>query len=764
MAMLFVLACSPTRRIEDGEFLLDKSKINIDSKDIDPAEMKRYEKQNPNKRILGLRFHLFLYNLASPKKEKFPSSWLRKIGEEPVIWDPLLTKKTTDQFKKYLESKGYYNAIVQDTVFLKKKHAIIRYKATLNDPYRINSIKYDFEDQNLAPIILGDTLNRLINIGNSFDKEILQKERQRLEDMLKNAGYYKFAKEFIFFEAKPADKKNFINLLIIIKEDPSGTVDQITKVKRHRQYLINNIYIYPNYDLLYSNQELIKLPLDTVIFNRIFLIYAGKHRITPDAVMTPNMFIPSALYHLRDVKKTYDNYTFLGLFRTVNIYFKELKDQVVDTGEYKYINCFIELSPRKIQTYKFEVVGTNSAGDLGVRNNILYNNYNVFRGAENLQVKITGAIESVRHQYKGVSKNLNVLYESGIETSLTFPKFIVPFNAKSFIRKYNPKTTFNLSYNYQNRPEFVRTIANTSYGYQWKGNSFNRHYLKPVNFSYVWLPLGITEPTFQSEIQGTSLENSFKDHTILSASYQFEFTNQVIEKLNDFVYLRINLEAGGNLINGILQLTPSDNDSMFLGVPYFQFLKSDIDFRYYNQITPDNQIVYRVFIGVGCPFGNSNIMPFEKMYFSGGPYGIRAWRTLTLGPGSVPDTSSRSNYASNLGDIKIEANIEYRFKLFWKMEGALFLDAGNIWLIKDDPRRPRPGASFKWNKFYNDIAIGTGSGLRFDFSFFLIGIDYGFKLRDPAIQTGSKWIDANSSVNYRLKQRGTFQFVIGYPF
>jgi outer membrane protein assembly factor BamA len=757
--LVIVISCSPARHIEEGKYLLNKSTIKTDTKVIDKDEMKRYEKQTPNKKILGIiKFHLFLYNLASPQSNKFPSTWFRKIGQEPVIWDSTLINRTTEQFRILLENKGFYYAKVKDTVVLKRKRANVTYTAILNNPYRLNSIDYIFEDESMSEIVLKDTANRLIKVGDRFDKDVLQKERQRLEDLIKNHGYYKFSKEYIFFEARMSGKKDSVNLSVIIKENNYGDIDPITKIRRHFQYKIMHTYLYPNYNFNASLRETEGTKSDTLRYNNYFLIYSGKHTIKPDALIVRNMCLPDNLYTIKDVKKTYDNYIALGLFRVVNVYFKEPGDESADTSEYKYINCFIELTPRKTQSYHIEIVGTNSAGDFGGRGNISFDNYNFLHGAEHFQIKFTGAIEQVKNR---LGTKYSPLKELGVEPSLTLPVFIVPFNAHKFVRKFNPKTIINISYNYQDHPYYIRTTASTSFGYQWKGNYNNRHTLNPFNFSYVRLPKGITDATFAAEIYNTPLETSYTSHAIVAASYQYEFSNQEIEKVKNFVFIRYNVESAGLLTKGILQLTNAQDQDSIFGVNYFQYLKSDIDIRLNKQINALNWIVYRIFVGAGYAYGNSYVLPFEKMYYSGGPYGIRAWSTGKLGPGSAPHNDTIIN---NLGDIKLEGNLEYRFLLFWKLGGALFIDAGNIWSMQKSSSDPR--ATFKWDKFYKDIAVGTGFGLRIDWSFLLIRFDFGFRMRDPSIQTGSKWIDWNSEYknNSKFIDRWTVQFGIGYPF
>jgi hypothetical protein len=754
------ISCSQTRHLETGTYLLNKTTIKVDSKQIDPVEMKRFEKQNPNKTILGyFKFHLFIYNLASPKKDNFFSRSFRKIGQEPVIWDSLLTNKTLEQFAIFTENKGYYHSKVTDTVVLKKKRANITYNVKLNNPYRLKSIDYIFEDQSVASVILKDTINRLIKIGERFDKDILQKERQRLEDLLKNNGYYYFSKEYIFYEGRLANNKDSIDLSVIFKENISGDIDPLTKIRKHYQYKINNTYISPNFNVINTNMESGIVEADTMDIYNTVLIYSGGHNIKPNALMARNMCMPGSFYSLADVKKTYNSYISMGLFRLVNIYFKEPRSITSDSSKYKYIDCYIELSPRKTNTYQVELVGTNTDYDLGARASIIYNNYNLFHGAEHLKLKFTGAIEGLKNRTKNKYSQMR---EFGIEPSLILPVFIVPFHAQQFVKKFNPKTIINFSYNYQYHPYYIRHISSTSFGYQWKGNSFNQHSLYPLDISYVYLPKGgITDSAFESQIRNSPLESSFSNHAILATRYQFEFTNQVIEKLKDFSYVRFSIESAGFMIHNVLKVLDPKYDTTIFGIRYFQYLNSDIDLRYNKLISPMNRLAYRFYLGIGRAYGNSRDMPSEKMYFGGGPNGIRAWSIYTLGPGS-DDTSFV--YGTRLGDLKIESNIEYRFKLFWRMEGALFIDAGNIWTRRNYPNHH--GDTFRWNTFIDDIAVGSGIGLRFDFSYLLFRTDFGFKLRAPSIQNGSKWIDFNYPYRSDKKfiDRWTFQFGIGYPF
>lgn len=757
-----IISCSPTKYVPEGKSLLVKNEVQIDSrKKIDLNTLQGYEKQQPNKTILGVKFHLGLYNLSNINKKGWPNNWLRKIGEEPVIYDKFETQATKEQFIKYLESKGYYHADVTDSVKIKKRKARVLYEIKLNKPYLINKISYFFEDNSLRPLIMEDTVNSLIHSGQIFDKERLQRERLRIENYLRNKGYYKFSKEYIYFDAVKLPDVNKIDLTLGIKEFMEGTQENPGKPMEHRQYKIHHVYINPNFSsaLLFSDTTSESLKLDTLVYDNLDFLHSGKLRIKPSVISQSNYILPGELYKLDNINKSYLHLSSLGIYKLVNIDFNEPKQEKSDSLGFYPLDCNIELTRRKVQSFQFETLGTNSSGDLGIRENFSYYNWNLFRGAEIFQIKFTGAIEGIRNPKTNVLSNM---HEFGVQTNIQFPKFLLPIRSKGFVKKFNPKTTVALVYNYQNRPEYIRTIANGSFGYQWKGNSYVTHSFVPLELNYVKLP-SIDSAYYASYIEPNNyLKSSYINHLVNAMRYGFEYTNQDIEKKRDFVYLKVTLESAGNLLYAYSKLTDriktgTDSSYHYLGVPFFQYFKTDIDYRHYNVIDQGSKLVSRIFIGVGYPYGNSISLPFEKKYFAGGPNSIRAWSTRSLGPGSYQGDTV--GYPNSMADMKLEGNLEYRFHLIWKLEGALFVDAGNIWSVRKEPSRP--GAEFKWNKFYKDIAVGSGFGTRFDFSYLLIRFDFGIKLRDPAIQGKNKWIIANRP--FRLSDF-TVQFGLGYPF
>lgn len=750
-----MLSCAPTKRIAGDEVLYNKAKIKLDKKKLDKAKVTRYERISPNNRILGVRFHLFLFNLANPEKEKFPHTWLRKIGEKPVIYDSALVRQNKINFTKFISDKGYNQVNVELVKQRKGERKInVLYNIDLGEPTMINSLNYELEDTSISSYLYQDTVFSLVKSGMPFDKSLMKAERLRIEKLLKNKGYYKFSREYIYYEVANSGK-NLVDIKLKIKQNVQGNINPITKIRPHKQYKINSVNIFPNTQ---SGSSTPRLRQET--FNGHNVFYKGKAKLRPSALVAPNRLMPGSIYSLKNVERTYVNYSSLGLFRFINV---NINDELSDSA-YGRLDCNIELSMRKEKRYAVEFVMTNSHKDLGVRGNLTFNNYNLLKGGEQLQISLSGAVESVKNRLKID----NPVQELGVTARFETPKFLLPFSAPEFQRKYSPRTSVQLAFSNQEQPgKYKRNIANASFGYNWKGNAFNKHSIYPIDFYLVDLLSDVDSAYFVDNISGTRLQTSFIDHSILGIRYNFEYSNQTKDQTRNYVYLTSNIESAGLLLSGLNKGFNLGVDTNLLNVPYFQYIRGDIDFRQYIVLTPKDKLVLRLFGGIGLPYGVSQSMPFEKMYWAGGPYSMRAWQERTLGPGSSVDSS-----ANQLGDIRLEANLEYRFKMFWKLEGALFVDAGNIWFL---PNNRKNEESFFIDKFYKDIAIGAGFGTRFDFSYFVIRFDFGIRVRDPRMQTnpgtpdnpvnsalvGSKWFYKNGPLKW---DDITFQFGIGYPF
>lgn len=759
--ILFIIiilpSCISTKYIADGDYLLESYSIKYEGDRIKKEDLENYIRQNPNKTILGMKFHLGLYNLSRNEvKDGFIANWLRTIGEAPVVYDEFYTKKSSSQMELYLQKKGYFNAIVNDSVEYKKKKAKVIYTVSSNEPYRVNEVNYTLEDTSLYSLINTDSGNCLLKKGELFDEDLFTQERQRIEILARNSGYYFFSKEYVFYRVDSSLNSNEVNIEIIFKKYKEDIGGGSYIEKPHPLARINNVYIHTFYQpkLALSNFSEYAASLDTIVYNGINIVYSDAENIKSSIVTESNFIQPNDLYNLENVNRSIRNLSALHAFRLVNINFKETA--TVDENGEKILECEILLTPSTLQSFTVEVEGTNSSGNIGAAGNLIYQHRNLFKGAENFNLRFKGALETLKESY---SSDFGNMVEVGSEMRVSIPKFILPFKSEQFIKKYNPSTTVSVAYNFQRRPDYTRTIANISFGYNWKGNKYLTHIINPIELNFVKIPY--MSDDFSTWLEGKYIFYSYQPHLISVTNYSLIYNNQKIQKNADFQYFRLNMESAGNILSSSYKLlnvdSPDGNYELF-NTEFAQYLRGDIDFRYYSIINEHNSIVYRLFAGAGIPYGNSNALPFEKKYFSGGANGIRAWQVRNLGPGSYIEEIT-TTYPNKTADLKLEANIEYRFKLFWLLEGALFVDAGNIWAINSSDERE--GALFTGSTFYKEIAVGTGIGTRFDFSFFIFRLDLGIKARDPILPLGQRWIIGNRKMT---SDDFTVNIGIGYPF
>ncbi len=758
--VLLLSSCHPTRYVPRDASLLDKNHISINREGMNRKAIEPYIKQKPNKRIFGMRFHLGLYNLSNVRKEGWPHSWLRKIGEEPVIYDPYLTGKSVEQIQNYVASKGYFDARVTDTVSTEKQKSEVFYNIALKSPYRIRNLYYEFADSLIGSWFYFDSLNCQIVRDTRYDVDVLQAEQLRFEKFIKDRGFYGFSREHIYFRVDSTIGNRQVDIYYGIRQFTRIDENNRTSTLPHSLYRIRNVYIYPDFvprDALEKGEAYIS-SLDTTEYGGYYFISPGKKPdIRYDLLIQSLYLTPGSMFSLTNTEQTQSHLLGLKTYRLVNIFYTEFPGDVYDQGEELRLDCNIQLTLLSQQSYRVELEGTHSDG-MGGALNLVYQNQNLFRGAELFSLKLKGAYETLSQDTMMHS------LEYGAETSLRFPKFILPFlRTEGFIKKYNPTTTLLAAYNYQKMPFYTRKMANATFGYNWNSNAYTSHIVNPLQLNIVMLDT--IDPAFRERIESSSyLAYSYRDVTILGSSYSLIFSNQTIKRSRDFWFFRFNAETSGNLLGFISNLAGQDKkDGSYnvFGRPFAQYLRADLDLRYNLIINDLSSIVYRAFIGAGIPYGNSQAIPFEKQYFGGGANGIRAWQVRTLGPGShVPD---RSSFLNQTADIKLETNIEYRFKLFWILESAFFLDAGNIWSYKDNLIE---GAQFHFRNVMKDMAVGTGVGLRFNLDFVLIRADAGIKLRDPSLPAGSKWISNWKDYSDKTEGGRIFSFVlgIGYPF
>lgn len=753
--ILFILvllfsSCSVTKFVPDNKYLLNKVKIKSDVKNLGEEQLKPYLRQQPNAGIFGkYRLALKIYSLSGRD-----SSWhnriLRKWGEPPVVFSNELTERSRNEMQKFLSNKGYINSDVTVDIELKKKKANLTYSVSANTPYRIRNLEYKIDNDSIAALVKKDTATATIHSGNLFDVDELEKERQRITKQLRSEGYYYFSKDFLYVEADSALNTNQVDISF-----KNRTIDSTAaRIDPYRQMKIGKVSILP----WYSNEKTVRQQMvDSLKYLDYTFYYSDdNHQLKPSILAEKIYISPGSCYNEKDVEKTYMALNNLGTTKYVNITFRERSDSL--------LNCLILLSPAKLQNFSASIEGTNTDGDIGAAVSGTYQHKNIFHGAEQLNIKQRFAYQPMG---EATISNLlsNVSLESSSEVSLSFPKFFFPFIPRDFKLRTRASTELYTSFNYQTNPWYVRTTLGAGLKYNWLAGILNnkRYTFDLVSVSYVHLP-AISEEYREKYLNTSSITRySYEDHFIVNSGFSYSTTTKhsSIPPYRYFNY-RTSVETGGNLLTAFKKLThaPADSNGVYLigGIQYAQYAKGEFDFSHYVAIDKRNTIVYHANIGLAYPYGNADIVPFEKRFFSGGANSVRGWAVRTLGPGTYrADTSGDSDDdLLQAGDIKLDLNLEYRFKMFWLLEGALFADAGNIWTIKNYDSQP--GGLFKFNSFYKEIALAYGLGLRLDFSFFVFRVDAGFKLYDPAQENNERWRKKITRDDF------AFHFAIGYPF
>jgi len=755
-----LFSCRATKYIPEDEYLLHDYKIETEDGDFEKKELNDYIKQKPNKRIIFWRFYLSLYNLSSPEKDNGFHNWLRRIGEPPVIYDEVLKEKTAEQLSLFLRNKGYYSVEVTDTTLYNNHRARVLYQVTPNQPYRIRDITYFFEDATLAPKVLADTTSSSFRKGARFDVEELQQERIRIEKILRDSGYFNFTRNYIYFEVDSSMNNHQVDITLGIhnysRKDSKGKVRHVD----HPMYRIRNVYMVTDFDAVSfeSKRDSGLVQQDTILFDSVHVVFNERPNIRPSVVTQKNYIIPNSLFDASDVQRTYRNLSSLSAFSTVDIRFNEVQ------ATPPLLDCEVFIAQATRQSYTIKLEGTNSEGNIGAAGNLSYKHRNLFGGSEQFGLTFLGAIETLKKSEETSASSSaetgpKLMQEFGVEARLGIPKFLLPFKTDRFIRRYDPQTNIRLSYNFQKRPDYTRTLANASFGYNWRVSEKLIHRVYPLEASLILTPY--KSNAFQEWLEGKYLFYSYEPHLIIDSRYSMIWSNQKLLKNQNFQDIRLNLETAGNMLYGgykLMATDPGSDNYQLLGVDFAHYVKADIDLRSYTFLYEGVSLVLRGFAGVGYAYGNSSAMPFEKQYFSGGANSIRAWQVKNLGPGSYDDPDE-TTYPNQTGDVKLEANMEYRFKLFWKLEAALFLDVGNIWSLsyEDD----RDGAGFEVTRFYKELAVGTGFGTRAVFSFFIFRFDLGIPLRNPYPISGSNWLPGNAGIT---GQDLVFNVAIGYPF
>lgn len=750
-------ACSTTKYVGKNEYLLDKVIVETDNKNVKSGELKAYLRQEPNHKAFGLvRFPLHIYSLSGRDSTKWYNRWLRKAGNAPVIYSESLTDRSRKEIEKALSNRGYMGASVSVDTIIKKKKITVKYKAVTGDPYYIDGISYNIPNDTLRRIVLQDTSALLLKNGALFDRNVLESERQRISTQLRNRGYYAFNKEYITYTADTT-RSHKVNLELNLMPIPVENGGKLL-YEKHKTYRINQVCFITNYDPMSTDDSKRFEVRDTVYYKGYKILYGDKRFIRKSTLINNCYIEPGQLYSNRTVDNTYSAFSRLRILKYVNIRFVP-----VEINGEEMLDCFILLTEGKSQTISVDLEGTNSAGDFGFAVGLAHQHRNIFKGSETWSTKFRMAYESLSGNLGGI---INDNYtELSAETGVTYPQFLFPFLRSSFKKRLRASTEFSINTNWQRRPEYTRVIAGAGWKYKWNTRrNLYRHSFDLVDVSYVYLPKTINGFIDSIAPDNPLLRYSYENHFIMRSGYVFYHTN-----LNPQLKVRRNIytfraagEIAGNLLYGLSKLSGQkrgkDQEYSFLGIRYAQYAKVDMDYSYTFMLSEKNSLALHAGAGVAVPYGNSEILPFEKRYFAGGANSVRGWSVRTLGPGTYRGQNALTDFMNQCGDIRLDLNAEYRSKIIWKLELAAFVDAGNIWTIRNYPQQP--GGQFKLKSFYRELAMAYGLGARLDFNYFILRFDLGIKAYDPSLIGSKRWVIANQN----LRQDATLHFAVGYPF
>ncbi len=724
--MAFLASCSTTKYVPDGSYLLNKVEVKSDGKyrDVNMNTINSFVRQKPNSRWLSTwKLALQTYSLSGRDTTKWVNRMLRSIGEPPVVYDSLMAERSIADLTAALQNQGYLNARVDlDTVCRGKKINAI-YTLYPGRQHYINKVNYDIRDSAIASLLcMDDTLNWGIKPGQSFTVERLDKERKRLAAQLTEKGYYRFNKDFISFEADTVEGMRGLDLHLVLHPYSTSNISDTL----HTRYTINSV----NYFSGDNDRKGINLR---------------------QSVLKANTFLEEDNYYSsKDLQRTYNHFGRLGAVKYTNISFRE------NPREPK-LDCDIRVSTTQPHSLTFQPEGTNTAGDLGAAVSLTYQNRNLFRGSELFSLELRGAFEAIRG-LEGYGKHN--FEEYTIEAGISFPRFIIPFLSKSFRRRTIATSEVSLTYDLQNRPEYHRRVLSAAWRYKWNDPKHNDKYqIDLIEVNYVSMPW--ISDKFRSDYlddidsRNVILRYNYEDLFIMKFGVGYSYNN------GDYA-IRASAETAGNLLSltsGIFGAGRNSlNQKLVFRIAYAQYAKVDFSYTKNVQLGYNNTLVFNANLGIAYPYGNSTVLPFEKRYFSGGANSVRGWGVRELGPGRYKASGGGIDFINQTGDLRLTMNMEYRAHIFWKLDGALFIDAGNVWTLREYDEQP--DGQFKIDQFWKQIAAAYGVGFRFNFDYFILRFDFGMKAVNPAYTDKRQF----PIISPKLSRDMTFHFAVGMPF
>lgn len=754
------LSCSNTKYLKEGQMLYTGAEINIKNDSLSKQEEKDLKSAlesnltpKPNSTFLGLRPRLFFYNIAKePKKEKGFNYWLKnKVGEKPVLLGDVDREFNKDIIQNYSENKGYFNAKATYDTVSKDKRAKVIYNVSPGARYLISDVRFLKDSTIINKEIQTLTDKTFLKKSNPFDLDVIKAERDRIDNGLKEKGFYYFSPDNIIVQADSTiSKKHKVELIVKLKDNTPALATE--------QFSIDKVIVFPNYNIKDVKDGKYNVPMNADSLQKYahedIYVIDPEHKFKPKIFDRALYFKKGDLYNRTNHNLTLNRLISLGVFKFVKNQFV-----VSDSLQHKF-DAYYLLTPRQIQSLRLEALGrTNSANYAGSELNLNWTHRNFFRGAEQFKASIYGAFDV----QIGGPENANNIFRAGANAQLSIPRIVAPFRFNSS-SAFVPRTNIILGYEFQNRTQnYTLNTFNASFGYVWKENARKEHDLKVIDITYV-SPANVT-PEYQAKADANIyLQRVVDKQLIFGPIYSYTYTNTMLQKPNT-IYYKGTLDLAGNL-TGLLMGANVDKGKQknIFGIPFSQFAKIENDFRFYHKFTEKTSLATRAIAGVAYPYGNSDHIPFSRQFFSGGSNSVRAFRARTLGPGSFdPRTLTPGEFFDQSGDIKLELNAEYRANLYKFLNVAVFADAGNVWLVNEDPKRP--GAKFS-KEFLSEIAVGAGFGLRLDFSILILRLDLAMPLRVPYYEKNERWTFDRikfGDPSWR-KDNLILNIAIGYPF
>ena len=758
---LMMAACSPSKFMAEDDLLLHEVHVRSDDKKVPTASLSGYIRQHPNAKWFSMfKVPLGIYCMSGRDSTRRINKFMRRLGEAPVLYDTLATIRTQADIEAAVKNLGYLRATVDTLVDHHRYRANVTYQIHPSALYHVRSYRQQIADPALDSIYRMQRSGSYIHEGMAFDINVLDLERSRLNTIFRNQGYYNFTKSHIRFDADTASGNHEVDLTLCIP--------------LYRNSVNDTLQLHPKYNFGRVNY-LIDVPLeqwrshreqfDSLTLNHYSFYYENRLPISPNLLLQKTLIRPGDLY--RDVASegTYANIASLSATLNANVM------MVPDADSPDTLNALTMVHLSKRNTLSAEVEGTNSAGYLGAAISTSYQNRNLFRRSELFSFKLRGAFEAIKG-LEGYSDQNFLEYSA--EADLNFPEFMFPFLHRHYRQSVKAQSIASLMYDSQNRPEFHRRVLTAAWRYRW--NRYNRkrqHRVDLIDLNYVFMPW-ISE-TFRREYledngsRNAVLRYNYENLFIIKSGYMFQYTSveptsQSATYGKNAYSLRMGIEAGGNLLNALSHLFGAEESSSkdvytLFNIAYAQYLKFDFDFAKSFKFDTRNSLALHLAFGSAYPYGNSRVLPYEKRYFSGGANSVRGWSVRGLGPGKFSGSDGKVDFIRQTGDLKLDMSLEYRTHLFWKIDGAAFVDGGNIWTFRD--YEEQPGGQFRFDSFWKQIAVAYGLGIRLNFNYFILRLDGGMKALNPSYETTRQHYPI---IHPRLKRDLAVHFAVGLPF